>query len=157
MNASKVHRLLNAVPAMCLPAGQSLQTLAILAHMVMDDAGATQTRVAGMGLWQRQANKAWQMRTRNCSTSRPACEAGRPLVWSRQVCGGSAVVPAALATGSDQAYGLPPTYRLCLSLSIPTPLICNKKTTKFSPFLFIFILFFLYNCLSLTLLLSLSG
>ena len=72
-----VHGLLNAVPVV-----QSLQNWMILAHMVMNDAGATQTRVAGMGLWQRQANKAWQGKhgTGRCSTNRPACEAGRPLV-----------------------------------------------------------------------------
>ncbi len=42
--------------------------------------------------------------------------------------------------GSDLPSYFPPTYRLCLSLSIPTPLICK---TQFSPnlFFFVFIIF----------------
>ena len=36
----------------------------ILAHMVMDRNGANATRAAGMGSRQRQADKAWQGKTR---------------------------------------------------------------------------------------------
>ena len=43
-----------------------------------------------------------------------------------QVGGGSAVVLATRKAGSDLPTCLPPTYRLCLSLSIPTPLICTN-------------------------------
>ena len=54
------------------------------------------------------------------------------------------MVPAALNTGSDLPYCLPPTYRLCLSLSIPTPLICNTK--QIQPLFY----FSFYNSVSLT-------
>ena len=47
------------------------------------------------------------------------------------------MVPAALKAGSDLAYGLPPLYRLCLSLSIPAPFICHKNN-KISPLYFYF-------------------
>ena len=56
-----------------------------------------------------------------------------------QVGGGSAVVLATQGAGSDLPTCLPPTYRLCLSLYLPTPLIYK---TQFSPnlfFVFIFI------------------
>ena len=43
-----------------------------------------------------------------------------------KVDGGSAVVLATQKAGSDLPNRLPPTYRLCLSLSRPTPLICTK-------------------------------
>ena len=44
-----------------------------------------------------------------------------------QVSGGSAVVLAAMKAGSDLPNCSYPTYRLCLSLSLPTPLICKKN------------------------------
>ena len=47
-----------------------------------------------------------------------------------QVDGGSTVVLAAKKVGADLPSCSYPTYRLCLSLSLPTPLICN---TQFSP------------------------
>ena len=43
-----------------------------------------------------------------------------------QVGGGSAVVLATQEAGSDLPTCLPPTYRLCLSLHIPPPLICKN-------------------------------
>ena len=52
-----------------------------------------------------------------------------------QVGGGSAVVLATQEEGSDLPTCLPPTYRLCLSLSLPTPLIYK---TQFSPDFFFF-------------------
>ena len=55
-----------------------------------------------------------------------------------QVGGGSAVVLATRKAGSDLPTCLPPTYRLCLSPSIPTPLIYK---TQFSPNFFFFFYF----------------
>ena len=55
------------------------------------------------------------------------------------------MVLAALKTGSDLTYGLPPTYHLCQSLSIPTPLICN--TTNLASLYFFFLS---YDFVSLT-------
>ena len=55
--------------------------------------------------------------------------------------GGSAVVLATQKVGSDLPNYLPPTYRLCLSLSIPTPLICK---TQFCPNLFFCFYFCFY-------------
>ena len=43
-----------------------------------------------------------------------------------EVGGGSAVVLATQKAGSDLPNRLPLTYRLCLSLAIPTPLICTN-------------------------------
>ena len=57
-----------------------------------------------------------------------------------QVGGGSAVVLATRKAGSDLPTCPPPTYRLCLSLSIPTPLICK---IQFSPNLFFWFLLFI--------------
>ena len=59
-----------------------------------------------------------------------------------QVGGGSAVVLATRKVGSDLPTCLPPTYRLCLSLSIPTPLICK---TQFSPNLFFCYFYFCFT------------
>ena len=50
------------------------------------------------------------------------------------------MVLATPKAGSDLPNRLPPTYRLCLSLYIPTPLICK---TQFSPNLFFCFYFFL--------------
>ncbi len=50
------------------------------------------------------------------------------------------MVLATRKAGSDLPTCLPPTYRLCLSLSIPTPLICR---TQFSPNLFFCLFLFL--------------
>ena len=58
-----------------------------------------------------------------------------------QVDGGRAVVLATQEAGSDLPTCLPPTYRLCLSPSIPTPLICE---TQFSPNLF-FCFYYFYS------------
>ena len=58
-----------------------------------------------------------------------------------QVDGGSAVVLATQEAGSDLPTCLPPTYRLCLSLSVPTPLICKSQ---FSPNLFFFCFHFYF-------------
>ena len=55
------------------------------------------------------------------------------LCLEMEVGGGNAVVLATRKAGSDLPDCLPPTYRLCLSPSIPTPLICK---TQFSPNLF---------------------
>ena len=52
------------------------------------------------------------------------------LCLEMEVSGGSAMVLATQKAGSDLPNCLPPTCRLCLSLSIPTPLICK---TQFSP------------------------
>ena len=62
----------------------------------------------------------------------------RPAV---EVDGGSAVVLATQKAGSDLPNCLPPTYRLCLSPFIPTPLICK---TQFSPTYF-FVLIFVFT------------
>ena len=108
-----------------------------------------QIGLAGMGSWQRQANKAWQGK---CGPAN-AAQAGRHRklagLWSRSVrfwreCGGA----GRSENGLGPNLRSPPTYRLCLSLSTPTPLICNNETTKFSPF-FLFLSFF-YNFVSLT-------
>ena len=48
------------------------------------------------------------------------------LCLSVEVGRGSAVVLATQKVGSDLPNCLPPTYRLCLSPSIPTPLICQN-------------------------------
>ena len=56
--------------------------------------------------------------------------------------GGSAVVLAARKAGADLPSRPYPTYRLCLSLSLPTPLICK---TQFSPKLTCFFVFFIFN------------
>ena len=61
-----------------------------------------------------------------------------------QVGGGSAVVLAARKAGSDLPNRPNPTYRLCLSLSLPTPLICK---TQFSPKLTLFLCFYFYPLL----------
>ena len=62
------------------------------------------------------------------------CSAGK---W------GSTVVLAAKKAGADLPSCSYPTYRLCLSLSLPTPLICK---TQFSPKLtFFFFYFTLYS------------
>ena len=53
------------------------------------------------------------------------------------------MVLAALKAGSDLPYCLPPTYRLCLSLSIPTSLVC--KNPNLAPSYFIY-----FNFVSLT-------
>ncbi len=53
------------------------------------------------------------------------------------------MVLAKQKAGSDLPNYFPPTYRLCLSLYIPTPLICE---TQFSPnlfFCFYYLLFLL--------------
>ena len=63
------------------------------------------------------------------------------LCLEMEVGGGSAVVLATQKAGSDLPTSLPPTYRLCLSPSIPTPLICK---TQFSPNLF-FCCFYFYS------------
>ena len=57
------------------------------------------------------------------TASRRSWPASRRAV---QVGGGSAVVLATRKAGSDLPTCLPPTYRLCLSLYIPTPLICTN-------------------------------
>ena len=49
------------------------------------------------------------------------------------------MVLATRKAGSDLPNYLPPPYRLCLSPSIPTPLICKK--TQFSPNFFFFFYF----------------
>ena len=55
-----------------------------------------------------------------------------------QVGGGSTVVLALERRAKTYPTCLPPTYRLCLSPSIPTPLICENQ---FSPNLFFFVVF----------------
>ena len=66
-----------------------------------------------------------------------------------QVGGGSTVVLALERRAQTYPACLPPTYRLCLSPSIPTPLICENQ---FSPNLFFFVLFLFllhhYNAVS---------
>ena len=57
------------------------------------------------------------------TASRRSWPASRRAV---QVGGGSAVVLATRKASSDPPNYLPPTYRLCLSPSIPTPLICKN-------------------------------
>ena len=81
---------------------------------------------------------ARQIRTSNCSTSRPACEAGRPLVWSRQVvwreCGG--------AGRSENGLGptqLSPPNLSPLSVFVHTHSLNLQQQNKFRP-LFIFFL-----------------
>jgi len=51
------------------------------------------------------------------------------------------VVLATRKAGSDLPKRLPPTYGICLSLSIPTPLICK---TQFSPNIFFRFYFYTY-------------
>ena len=51
------------------------------------------------------------------------------------------VVLATRKVGSDLPTCLPHTYRLCLSLYIPPPLICK---TQFSPNLFFFCVYFYF-------------
>ena len=51
------------------------------------------------------------------------------------------MVLATRKAGSDLPKRLPPTYRICLSLSIPTPLICK---TQFSPNLIFLFFYFFY-------------
>ena len=79
-----------------------------------------------------------------------AAQAGRHVklagLWSGPCgSGGSAVVPAAPKMGSDLPYCLPQTYHLCLSLSIPTPLICKNKFSPTSIFLYFFLFISFYN------------
>jgi len=125
-----------------LPLGQSLQhTGVVLAHMVMVTQGQCK-RVAGMGSWHKQANKAWQGK---CGPAN-AAQAGRQVklvgLWSGPVrlCGGSAVVPAALAAGSDLTYGLPPNLSP-LPVSVHThSLNMHTKQPNLAHFYFIFFL-----------------
>ena len=72
------------------------------------------------------------------TASRRSWPASRRAV---QVGGGSALVLATQEASSDLPTCLPPTYRLCLSLYIPTPLICKSQ---FSPNLFFLFLFLFY-------------
>ena len=80
-------------------------------------------------------NNSQQMAGLAANNSRRCWPASRRAV---QVDGGSTVVLATQEAGSDLPTCLPPTYRLCLSLYIPTPLICK---TQFSPNLFFFVVF----------------
>ena len=70
----------------------------------------------------------------------PAEDVGRPLAV--QVGGGSAVVLATQKAGSDLPNRLHATYRLCLSPSIRTPLICKKPNLAPTFFLFFYIHFY---------------
>ena len=70
-----------------------------------------------------KAGKAWHGKCRpgKVQCNRSAHEAGRPrcglVRWWRE-CGGV----GQSEDGLDLPYGLPPTYHLCLYLSIPTPI-----------------------------------
>ncbi len=110
--------------------------------------GQTQTRASRHGVMAEAGNEAWQgtpMQNRPLQHNRPAGEAGRPLVWFHQVwreCGGAGRFEGGLR---PSLLSPPPLYRLCLSLSIPTPLICHTTQQNLvSPSLF---LFPFYNCL----------
>ena len=62
-----------------------------------------------------------------------------------QVDGGSAVVLAARKVGADLPNRLYPTYRLCLSLYLPTPLICSKPNLAPNLLFFLFLLLLLFT------------
>ena len=96
-----------------------------------------------------KAGKAWHGKCRpgKVQYNRSAHEAGRPRcglmrLWSE--CGG---VGRSEDRPSDLPYGLSPTYHLCLSLSIPTPIsLQQKKTTTFrllKIYVFIYVSFIL--------------
>ena len=100
----------------------------ILMHMVMDGMGQMQTRASRHGV-KAEAGRQGMARPAQAAvakTTRPVGEAGRPLVsfwrfvegvrWCRPVCRRARTYPTVSL----------PTYRLCLSLSIPTPLVCQK-------------------------------
>ena len=70
----------------------------------------------------------------------PADDVGRPLTV--QVGGGRAVVLATRKAGSDLPSYLPPTYRLYLSPSIPTPLICENPILAPTYIFFVVIIFY---------------
>ena len=132
----------------------------ILAHMEMNrgqskmNGGKNVEEGSGHGMTkvERQANKAGKTRPLQANTAggrsdrhRPRSKTTASRCWpaSRravQVGGGSTVVLATQEVGSDLPTCLPPTYRLCLSLSLPTPLICKSQ---FSPNLF-FCYFYFY-------------
>ena len=82
-----------------------------------------------------KSGMARQMRTRRCSTSRPACEAGRPVVWSMWVwreCGGAGRSENGLESNLWSPPNLSP-----LPVSAHThSLNLQHKTTKFSPFIY---------------------
>ena len=76
---------------------------------------------------QNQQPAVGRLRSKNTTAARRCCLAFRRAgKWM----GGSAVVLAARKAGADLPNCPYPTYRLCLSLSLPTPLICH---TQFSP------------------------
>ncbi len=135
-------------PIMRLPAGQSLQTLSemVLEHMVRLGDMVMQTKA-----WAGMANgvkaKAEKERHGKCRPGKVRCnrsahEAGRPrcgLVRLWRECGGV----GRSEDGLGPTLRSPPTYRLCLSLSIPTPISLQQQTTKFRLFFIIIIYLFI--------------
>ena len=109
----------------------------VLAHMVMNRGGnAKQNRGSRHGSCQRWAGKAKQGR---CS-KQPADEvAGTGLVQWRLVEGVRWCWPLGRPAQTYPTVSLP-TYRLCLSLSIPTPLICKKSNLAPTYFFVLFLL-----------------
>ena len=99
----------------------------------MNRTGQTVEKGSGHGM--AKASRHTACRTNHCRRTQPADSppgtglkettasswpASRRAV---QVSGGTTVVLATQEAGSDRPTCLPPTYRLCLSLSLPTPLI----------------------------------
>ena len=115
----------------------------------MNTAGTQPAEQATAGGHSQQILRPAQASKQTATDDRPCSKQQWPQMMSAsrravQVDGGSAVVLAARKAGADLPNCPYATYRLCLSLSLPTPLICKKSNLAPTYFFFVLFLFFYF-------------